>query len=161
MRKKKLEITDSGEIRDVLSRAVVLRLGLYDGQTPYIVPVNFGYCKDKNALFIHSGHEGWKMEILKQHPRVCFEVEVDVAVIPPARPESHCSFSMAYRCVIGFGTAVRIDDPSEKTAALKTIVRHLDPGLIPDDIVFPEGTVDITAVVRIDIESMTGKKDNC
>jgi len=160
MRKKEQEITDPAEIRDALNRAVVLRLGFFDGRTPYVVPVNFGY-DGGDALFIHSGHEGWKMEILKNHPRVCFEAEVDVAVIPPARPDNHCGFSMAYRSVIGFGSAVILDDPAQKTDALKTIVRHLDPEKLPEDIVFPEGAVESTAVVRINIESMTGKKDNC
>lgn len=160
MRKKEREITDPAEIRDVLARAVVLRLGLYDGKTPYVVPVNFGFDGEK-ALFIHSGYEGWKMDIIKKHPRVCFEAEADVAVVPPARPENHCGFSMAYRSVIGFGTAVIIEDPAQKADALKTIVRHLSPERASEDIVFPEGTVEATAVVRIDIESMTGKRDNC
>ncbi|MBN1883772.1 MAG: pyridoxamine 5'-phosphate oxidase family protein [Deltaproteobacteria bacterium] len=160
MRKKEREITDPAGIRDVLTRAVVLRLGLFDGRTPYIVPVNFGY-DGKAALFIHSGHEGWKMEILKHHPRVCFEAEVDVAVIPPVKPDNHCGFSMAYRSVIGFGVASILDDPARKIDALKTIVRHLSPERSPDDIVFPDGTVEATAVVRIDIDSMTGKMDNC
>jgi len=159
MRKKELEITDPEEIRDVLARAVVLRLGLFDGRTPYVVPVNFGY-DGGNTIFIHSGYEGRKMEILKDYPRVCFEAEADVAVIPPARIENHCGFSMAYRSVIGFGVASILDDISEKTDALKTIVRHLDPEKSPDDIIFPEGTVEMTAVVRIEVDSMTGKKDN-
>jgi len=160
MRKKEREISDPAEIRDVLTRAVVLRLGLYDGKTPYVVPVNYGY-DGGDSLFIHSSYEGWKMEIIRNHPRICFEIETDVAVVPPARPDSHCGHSMAYRSVIGFGTARVIEDPGEKTDALKIIVRHLSPERAPEDIVFPEGTVEITAVVRIDIESMTGKQDNC
>jgi len=43
MRRKEKEITDIGEIEGIIKRAGVCRLGLVDGNTPYVIPLNFGY----------------------------------------------------------------------------------------------------------------------
>lgn len=43
MRRKDREITDFNEIRKIIDACEILRLGLADGDFPYIVPVNFAY----------------------------------------------------------------------------------------------------------------------
>jgi len=60
---------------------------------------------------------------------------------------------MAYRSVIGFGTAELIEDPEEKIRALGVIVKRVDER----SFAFPEDTVKKTAVIDVTIEEMTGK----
>jgi nitroimidazol reductase NimA-like FMN-containing flavoprotein (pyridoxamine 5'-phosphate oxidase superfamily) len=148
MRKKEREITDKTLLEQLLLRARVCRLGLFDGQWPYVVPVNYGYAA--GHLYIHSSHKGRKMDILRVSPRVCFEIDLDVEVCTGEQP---CNYTTHYKSVIGFGQAVLLEDEEEKLEGLRAIMRsHGGPqeGFRPE--VVPK-----TAVIRIDIESMTGK----
>ena len=148
MRKKDREITDKTVLEQLLRRTKVCRLGLFDGDWPYVVPVSFAY--DNGQLYFHSAPKGRKMDILRDHPRVCFEVETEVEVVTGVRP---CDYTVKYKSVIGVGRAVLLTDPEEKLAALR-ILMHRHGG--PDE-GFREDVLPVTAVVRIDIESMTGK----
>ena len=58
---------------------------------------------------------------------------------------------------IGFGTATFIRDLKEKQAALKIIMAHYSDATFA----FPENKVNATAVIKVDIESMTGKQSGC
>ena len=42
MRRKDRKVTEPEKIREIIAAWDVLRLGLADGEYPYIVPVNFG-----------------------------------------------------------------------------------------------------------------------
>jgi len=150
MRKKKREITDKSVLEQLLMQARICRLGLYDGKWPYVVPVNIGY--NAGHLYFHSSRKGKKMEILRDNPNVCFEVDSDVEMVTGELP---CDYTTNYKSVIGFGTAVVIEDEAEKLDGLRIIMRrHGAPieGFRPE-------VVPVTAVVRIDIQSMTGKSN--
>lgn len=150
MRKKEREIKDRAVLEELLLRARVCRLGLYDGEWPYVVPVNFGYAAGR--IYVHSSRKGRKMDILRHHPRVCFEIDSDVEVVAGERP---CDYTTKYKSVIGFGTAVLLEDEAEKLEGLRVIMRrHGGPveGFRPE-------VVPLTAVIRIDIASMTGKSN--
>lgn len=43
MRRKERQVTNPAEIRAVIDRCKVLRLGLNAAGAPYIVPMNFGW----------------------------------------------------------------------------------------------------------------------
>lgn len=148
MRKKEREITDKGILEQLLMQARICRLGLFDGKWPYVVPVNMGY--QAGRIYFHSSRKGKKMEILRDRPNVCFELDSDVEIVSGERP---CDYTTNYKSIIGFGTAVFVEDAAEKLEGLRIIMRrHGGPveGFRPE--VLP-----VTAVVRIDIASMTGK----
>lgn len=148
MRKKEREITDKSVLEQLLMQAWICRLGLYDGKWPYVVPVNMGY--DAGRIYFHSSRKGKKMDILRDNPNVCFEVDGDVEIVSGELP---CDYTTNYKSVIGFGTAALVEDEAEKLDALRLIMRrHGGPveGFRPE--ILP-----VTAVVRIDIVSMTGK----
>jgi hypothetical protein len=75
MRRKDKEISDIALIEDIITKARVCRLALYDNARPYIVPLCFGY-KD-NILYFHSAPEGKKLSLLRNNNRVCFEFDTD------------------------------------------------------------------------------------
>lgn len=52
MRRQEKEIRDITEIEAIIGRAEVMRMGLSDYGSPYIVPVCFGY--EHKVLWIHS-----------------------------------------------------------------------------------------------------------
>ena len=51
MRRKNREITDFNEITELLGRCQTIRLGMFDHEYPYVVPVSFGMeVKDGTGL---------------------------------------------------------------------------------------------------------------
>jgi nitroimidazol reductase NimA-like FMN-containing flavoprotein (pyridoxamine 5'-phosphate oxidase superfamily) len=148
MRKKEREITDKAYLEQLLKQAHIVRLGLYDGDWPYVVPVNMGYTA--GHIYFHSSQKGKKMDILRQNPKVCFELDGDMEIVAGERP---CDYTTNYKSIIGYGTAVILTDEAEKLDGLRCIMRHHGG---PVEGFRPE-TVPKTAVVRIDIASLTGK----
>ena len=90
-------INDPQQIEAILSTARFLRLALSDAETPYIVPMSFGY--KENAIYLHSSQNGRKIEILKKNPRVCFEAAVETELITADEP---CNYNVRYRSVISY-----------------------------------------------------------
>ncbi len=132
----------------IIVRARVCRIGMCLGQHPYVAPVNFGY--ERGSLFFHSAREGKKIRILRENPRVCFEMEGDVEVTPA--PVS-CRWGMRYESVIGYGTATFLEDPQDKARGLGILFRHY----ARESMVVSNEELATVVVVRVDIESMTGK----
>ena len=149
MRRKDLKITDRTEIESILHEATVCRIGLADDDGPYVVPVCFGY--EDRSVYIHSAPEGKKLVMLEKNPRCCFEVDICGQVIRGDRP---CSWGMRYRSVIGYGRAAILTDPDEKKRGLTCIMHHYDCGTQA----FSENDLMSVTVIRIAVESMTGKK---
>jgi nitroimidazol reductase NimA-like FMN-containing flavoprotein (pyridoxamine 5'-phosphate oxidase superfamily) len=152
MRKPDKEITERAAQEEILRRAEVLRLAMCLGGQPYVVPLNFAYVDGR--IWLHTGREGLKMDYLRANPRVCFEASVDVATLAGELP---CRWSARYQSVIGFGRAVEVEDEAERRRGLDTLVRRYageNAGPLSED------AVARICVLRVDIESMTGKKNH-
>jgi nitroimidazol reductase NimA-like FMN-containing flavoprotein (pyridoxamine 5'-phosphate oxidase superfamily) len=149
MRREDKEIRDKDEIESIVQRAIVCRVAFSKNDVPYIVPVNFGYKDD--SLYFHSAPEGKKIDTIRQNDNVCFEMDIDQEVV---RAETPCNWAMKYRSVIGFGKAFLVRDVEEKRKALNAIVEHYSGK--PSD--YPESAISNVAIIKVEIESMTGKK---
>jgi nitroimidazol reductase NimA-like FMN-containing flavoprotein (pyridoxamine 5'-phosphate oxidase superfamily) len=62
------------EIENVLESEVLGRVACIAAGRPYIVPVTYVYDAEMSAAYVHSA-EGLKMQAMRAHPEVCFEVE--------------------------------------------------------------------------------------
>ena len=149
MRRKEKEILDREEIESIIKKADVCRLGLSDHNIPYIVPLNFGY--KENCLYFHTPKVGKKIDMIKGNNRVCFELDIDHEVV---RADNPCDWNMKYQSVIGYGRAFLLEDIDEKRQALDVIIEHYS-GQTGE---YAEKLVDRLAVIKVQIESMTGKK---
>lgn len=148
MLRKEKEITDPAEIEAIINKAVVCRITLSDNNNPYIIPVCFGY--QDRTLYFHCANSGKKLDIIRQNQSVCFEVETDVEIVKDPAP---CNWGMKFRSVIGFGKAEIVDSRREKESALSIIMRHYSSEAFP----FPEEMVARTTIVKITIDTLTGK----
>ncbi|MBM4313128.1 MAG: pyridoxamine 5'-phosphate oxidase family protein [Deltaproteobacteria bacterium] len=150
MRKAERELRDPVDLLAIMKEALVCRIGLSDNGAPYVVPMNFGL--GENCLYLHCAAEGRKLDILRRNDRVCFEMDLLREV---TRSETACGWGARYESVIGFGRAVPVHDTAEKRRGLDAIMNHYGaegPFHYPDDILAK------TTVIRIDIESITGKR---
>jgi uncharacterized protein len=150
MRRSDKEITDYQEIAAILERAAVCRLGLSIDDCPYIVPVNF--VVRNNYLYFHTSPEGRKIDILRKNNRVCFEIDIDIEVVPG---EVSCSWGTRYRSVIGCGRAFFLKETLEKQQALNLLMEKYSGR---KDFSYKTEALDKVAVFSISIEKITGKK---
>jgi nitroimidazol reductase NimA-like FMN-containing flavoprotein (pyridoxamine 5'-phosphate oxidase superfamily) len=150
VRRAEKEISDPAEVMALLKRASVLHLAMVDWEGwPYVIPVCFGVSGDK--IFAHGAREGKKIEAIDSNHRVCFSAVLDAGIRPG---DAACGWTMAFRSVVGFGDAMVLTGPEEMRPALDAIMAHYG-GNGPWE--YPDAALEKTAVIQIQILSMTGK----
>lgn len=119
-----------------------------DGGYPYAIPLSYVY--HDGALFFHGASVGHKLDAIRQNEKFSFCVIDHDEVIPE-------KLTTAFRSVIVFGKARILSDPTEIRAAAQILGQKYSPGL--DAMVNREIEVYLNqmAVVRLEIEHMTGK----
>jgi nitroimidazol reductase NimA-like FMN-containing flavoprotein (pyridoxamine 5'-phosphate oxidase superfamily) len=155
MRKKDREITDLNAKLKIIQKCKVCRLGLSDGDRPYIVPLNYGYSFEKNilTLFFHSAKEGKKLDIIKNNNRACFEIDCDAKLAEAERP---CDYGYVYKSIIGFGKIFFLETLSDKIDGLNKIVNHqIDKETINN---FTSDAFNNTVVYKLVVKKFTGKQ---
>jgi nitroimidazol reductase NimA-like FMN-containing flavoprotein (pyridoxamine 5'-phosphate oxidase superfamily) len=154
MRRAKKEIHDKAILIGLLETCHVGRLGTVgkDGY-PLVKPLNF--CYNNGKIYFHSAREGEKIDDINRDNRICFEVDVPIALVKSKGIP--CKAEYLYRSLIVKGRAHIVDDPAERLAALRGLMEKYQPEGGYGE--FPEEKKAITGIVRIDIEEMTGKED--
>lgn len=153
IRRKDREITDIHQILEIVGRTKYLHLGLYDGEFPYVVALHYGAEFQDGVLtfYLHGAKEGHKLDLIRQNPHVCIELECDAQLIPAG--DNACAYGSSYASVIGRGTAQLLDDPNEKIHGLKVLMEHQtgrDFGITPQ-------MASSVAVIRITVPEFTAK----
>ncbi len=154
MRRKKKEIGCSKIIDDLLASCPVGRLGTNgkDGY-PRIKPLNFVYLNGK--IYFHSAKEGEKIDDIVRDSRVAFEIDEPIGYVKSNN--NPCSAKYLYRSLMMRGKAAIVTDDKESLLALRSLMEKYQPeGGYRD---FLPEKLNVTAVVRIDIEEVTGKED--
>lgn len=152
MNRKDREISDKGEILSLLNCCDTIRLGLFHGNYPYIVPVSFGLDMDTEmpVIYIHSAKRGLKVDCIQQNQNICVEADIFYKV-----ESSQMGITTRYESVIGFGTISEVEE-EEKTYGLKKILEHYN---------YSDYSLDNCknfqnmAVYKIVLQSMTGKRN--
>ncbi|MCR6624084.1 MAG: pyridoxamine 5'-phosphate oxidase family protein [archaeon YNP-LCB-024-027] len=138
------------EVEDLLSRALVGRLGMCMGGKPYIVPVCFIH--HDHRIYFHSSPRGRKMSYMRVNPNVCFQVD-EYRLVSSEVP---CKFTMHYRSVLVFGKVHFIADLGEKLRVLRLMMRKYDPNGVAKPL--DESMIGGVEVGEIIIEEITGRK---
>ena len=150
MRRKDKEITDPKEIEKILKREKIWRVVFIGSSVPYVVPLCYGY--EDGALYLHGFGGGKKIDRIKDAPHVFFEIDCDFKLISDEAP---CDWTVHYRSVIGYGRATILEDPEEKKKGLDIIVKQYAGRALP----FPEKALEAVCVVKVEIESVKGRKN--
>jgi nitroimidazol reductase NimA-like FMN-containing flavoprotein (pyridoxamine 5'-phosphate oxidase superfamily) len=153
MRRKDREITDTGEIESIIASSDVCRLAIANGNTPYIVTMNFGFKGGTEpCLYFHCAGEGRKIEMIRKNNHVCFEMDTDHELY---EGEKGCDWGMKFRSVVGYGDVYILKDNEEKIRGLDFIMAHYSER---SDFQYDKRMIEKTSVIRLDITEMTGKK---
>jgi nitroimidazol reductase NimA-like FMN-containing flavoprotein (pyridoxamine 5'-phosphate oxidase superfamily) len=148
MRRKEKEVKDMTLIEEIIKQSRVCRLGLVDGDKPYVIPMSFGY---DGSLYFHSALEGRKIAVLKKNPQVCFEFDEVTKLV---KNKDACEWGMAFKSVIGEGKAVFVEDITQKAHGLGVIMAQYSNRSFE----FPKESMDKTALIKVTITRITGKQ---
>lgn len=152
MRRIDRQIVSLDGIQSVLSRCTAAVLSLCDGDTPYAIPLNFGFSRsgDTFTFYFHSAKEGKKLDIIRQNPTACLNVfRIDHLILS----DTACSNSCAYESVIATGQVTLLDDPNDKASALQCILKHATK----KDMDIPAEQLDHVCVYQLDAKTISGK----
>lgn len=154
MRQSKKEIKNKDIVVSLLNACHAGRLGTIgrDGY-PMVKPLNFAF--HEGNIYFHTATAGEKIDDINRDNRVCFEVDLPIAYVKGNK--NPCRAEYLYRSVIIKGRAYILDDQREKIFALKCLMEKYQPEGGYGN--FLEDKLEITGLVRIEIEDMTGKED--
>ena len=123
MRRKDREITDFNIMISIIDECDIIRIGLADGEFPYIVPVNFAYTVDENQqikFYIHGAMAGRKYKLMQKNQKCSFELDIPL--------EMDCIYekkdvTMRYKSVMGTAE-IRFLNGEEKQSAIDNIIMN-------------------------------------
>jgi len=148
---------DGAWIKAFLARAEFGTLATALGNQPFLVTRNFAYDEATHAIYMHGAKKGRTHESAGNTPRVCFSASEAGRLLPAKRA---MNLGTEFRGVVVFGRLHLVDDPEEARYGLQLLCSkyfpHLKPGV--DYETTTEEDLKVTAVLRIDIESWSGKE---
>lgn len=151
MRKSDREIRDYNEILRLLDECQTIRLALHDEPYPYVVPLSYGWEERDGKLFVyfHCAKEGKKLDLIEKNGNVYFEADCLAGYKSTGR-----GVTADYRSLIAFGKAERVYG-EELVRGLELLLKHCH---IEGYSARECAAMDITAVVRITVDGITGKR---
>jgi nitroimidazol reductase NimA-like FMN-containing flavoprotein (pyridoxamine 5'-phosphate oxidase superfamily) len=140
---------ENHDIEEVLKEQVVGRIGCHANNITYVVPTSYAY--DGTYIYGHT-EEGLKIEMMRQNPNICFEVDT--------------MENMAnWKSVITWGVFEEVTDSHEREKALKILLDRKFPlissrtvQLTPNYPFYSGNLNDIKGIVfRIKLNEKTGR----
>lgn len=155
MRRKDRELTDFNDILQIIDQCDILRIGLADGDFPYIVPLNFAYTFAEGALafYVHGAMAGRKYELMKQNGRCSFEMDLPLGM---ERTEENTAITERYRSVMG---AARIEflEGEDKRRAMEDVILSRYP--LTRGFAYHAASLSRCAVAKLSVLELSAKEN--
>jgi nitroimidazol reductase NimA-like FMN-containing flavoprotein (pyridoxamine 5'-phosphate oxidase superfamily) len=145
---------DRSTIAAILDEALICHLGLVDPEgRPFVIPTIHARVDD--TVYLHGSPANRALRAAGAEGVECCVTATIVDGLVLARSTFH--HSMNYRSVVIYGTATRVEDPDEKTAALEALVEHVLAGRGADARHPNEKELKGTLVLRLPIDEASAK----
>ncbi len=153
MRRNDREITEQKIIKKFIEKQQILRVGFYDENDIYIVPVNYGYLNIDNnwSFYFHGARSGRKYELAKKEPIVGFEIDGDYKLL---QGENACEFTAKFQSIIGTGKLQLIECNDEKGKGLNAIMKQVTH---KTEWNYSDEMISAVAVFRLDVVKISCK----
>ena len=153
MRRAEREVTDRGQLLEIIGRCTCCRVAFSDPEGAYIVPLSFAFVPGQpDRFYFHGAKEGRKASLIAQKPKVGFELDCAYELVAG---QSGCKYSCRYQSIVGTGVIGEVQDLEEKKQALSALMRQYEPSR---SFAFTDEQVQAVAVYRLDVAVMTGKQ---
>ena len=149
LRRKKQLLSEQETLR-VLEEGKTGIVGvLGDDGYPYTVPINYVSLEDK--IYFHSAKNGHKVDAIAKEPKVSMTVVEKDDVVSR-------EFTTYFRSIQLFGKAYVVEDEAERNVAFRALCEKFSGADLDryEEIMSKEAAA--AAIVRIDIEHITGKE---
>lgn len=149
MRRKDREMSEefAWEVADQCEWAT---LGMMDpAGNPYCVPVSI--VRENTSIYFHCAQSGFKVDCLKNNENICISCVGDT-FRPPDK------FTTKYESAILRGKAAEVTEETEKIHALRLLCKRHTPANMENFEEAVSKSLSVTAVWRIDIQEITGKR---
>ena len=145
-------ITDFNDIVEMVAGYEIVRIAVNDGETPYIVPMNFGHevVNDQLVLYLHGANEGKKIDLWKKAGKVAFEMDGQNGLV---LKEAIGNCTIDFTSVMGVAEVEFVPE-EEKYNALKCIMAHYGK----PEFKFATGPIPMTSVIKLTVTEMTAKR---
>ncbi len=153
LRHPEQEIADRATLLEILAGQRTMALAMCHDGEPYLVTVNYAFDPTHDCFYFHAAPEGKKIDYLKANPLVWGQVVEDRGYL-----DGRCDH--AYRSVHFRGRAEFLEDAEEKRQALALLIeqQESDPAAARERFLRAARIVQ-TAVIRVRVEAMWGKKN--
>ncbi len=150
--KKEREITDMGEIRRILHDGKYATIAMCRDNEPYVVTLSYGYDEAMNALYMHCGNQGLKLDFIEANPNVCATVIEDRGYFV-----NECSHH--YKSVVFWGRVSIVKSLEEKIHGLTVMIDQLAERPEPrkEKVSKYKEEFDGFKILRLDVGDITGK----
>jgi nitroimidazol reductase NimA-like FMN-containing flavoprotein (pyridoxamine 5'-phosphate oxidase superfamily) len=136
----------------ILDEGFICHVGFVADGQPFVIPTGYGRVGDN--LYIHGSAASRMLRNLDQGVAACVTVTLLDGLVLARSIFNH---SMNYRSVVVLGTAVAVQDRSEKLEALRLLSEHILPGRWADSRQPNEKEIKATLVLRLPITEFSAK----
>jgi len=144
-------IHDRNEINAILKQCKTCFVAMSENDVPYVLPLNFAI--DGDQVILHSAQHGRMWDTIKKNPKVCINWTLgedlawqDVQV--------GCSYRVISKSVMVEGTAVFVDDFSEKERIVKKFMTQYSE--LPFK--FNEPAIRNVGIILVNIDKISAKE---
>ena len=118
---------------------------------PYGIPISYALDGERGALYFHgTSQDGQKTDNLKACNRACLSVVARTQVLPDR-------FSTRYWSANAFGPVSEVREDEEKRRGLRLLVGKYAPDFVEEGERYLERSLHEVRVLRMDVETATGK----
>ena len=136
----------------ILDEGFICHVGfVVDGQ-PFVIPTGYGRVGD--SLYIHGSAASRMLRRVDEGIAVCVTVTLLDGLVLARSIFNH---SMNYRSVVILGTAIAVNDATEKLEALRLLSEHILPGRWVESRQPNERELKATLVMRLPIVEFSAK----
>jgi nitroimidazol reductase NimA-like FMN-containing flavoprotein (pyridoxamine 5'-phosphate oxidase superfamily) len=145
-------VYDRAVAYQILDEGFICHVGFVADGQPFVIPTSYGRSGDN--LYIHGSAASRMLRNLDQGIPVCVTVTLLDGLVLARSIFNH---SMNYRSVVVLGTAVAVEDPAEKLAALRALSEHILPGRWDEARQPNEKELKATMALRLPLEEFSAK----
>jgi nitroimidazol reductase NimA-like FMN-containing flavoprotein (pyridoxamine 5'-phosphate oxidase superfamily) len=145
-------VYDRETIYKILDEGFVCHVGFAAEGQPFVIPTM--YARVGDSLYFHGSAASRMLRGAGGGTPVCITVTLMDGLVLARSVFNH---SMNYRSVVALGTAVLIDDPAEKLAALQAFTEKLIPGRWNDARQPNEKELKATSILKLPLSEVSAK----
>ena len=153
MRRKDREVTDFETILGIIDECDIIRIGLADGDFPYIVPLNFAYTVSEKQIefYVHGAMAGRKYELMNRNRKCSFEMDLPLGMDCMVEKKD---VTMRYKSVMGTAAITFLEGEERQNVIDRIIMNRYEETRGFD---YNRKTVAVTAVAKLTVIELTAK----